>query len=782
MKIERYLLGIALLMAIYVAATEVGPNNGFEQKVQFDNYNDGTSYSVEATPQSGWHFIADDTNVHNNWSFGTRTSSKASASVTAKNPVVSPDFFGLALDGYMVPDSGEGSGSKTYWSITTAGFYIHSGSEYSKVVSPWGEDATFTAVGGETPIKWSITKNGTGTGNIPELNDGRTLEVGELGADGKNPVESGEYTVTATDKNGLSDNMKWIIIRADIDADADRDGTVESNDEDDQDEATWSKEKGAITYPGQSEDEEYNFEDPAIPTIVVRNLSYLKSKTEFKVYLKCSSSDKIMLIEPSGDKPVEFESGEYEVDFDKITAGDMTFKILSKEPCSSSFKTFELTLLVKKDDTTIAQDVVEMRIAPIIFPWNGDPVEIVYTATSIAGIPNQKVYSTGNNHIWTRDFMELGTCPTADKEGKSGKPLLDLKHLNVGKYITNMTKAEKCWQRFEYNNSGNGGDFEVTEPYGDYKYGKVFYGSNTSSALKTLVANQGIQSAISINTGWLTVGHVDEVMCFIGNKKVLVPSPVKAVELMHEKILKGDGAEKINYGYAGDGNDESENKKSFSEICIMEKEGTHPLYTLGAVTQDGKGIDKTQTEVEFKEQLFNIGAYVRIDDEILYVTAVNGNKITFQRGTSSGVGEDEYKIPSDNSSHNKKAQMYQLSDVICLNIGLNKEWNCARWYIENKILTAVPKGFKQIEIPVLFDEDITGLSACTSNAVNSLVVNGTVYFPSPYNQTFENYIKSQVKNSKFLEEWDIHMARGEIHCATNEKRTLENKKWWNQIK
>ena len=80
---KLHLLSLAVLFAAVCAfGTEVGPSQGFNKKVSFGNYDHGVTYSITATPQSGWHFIDEDTRTHNNWKLGTQSPSMANASVS----------------------------------------------------------------------------------------------------------------------------------------------------------------------------------------------------------------------------------------------------------------------------------------------------------------------------------------------------------------------------------------------------------------------------------------------------------------------------------------------------------------------------------------------------------------------------------------------------------------------------------------------------------------------------------------------------------------------------
>jgi hypothetical protein len=84
------------------------------------------------------------------------------------------------------------------------------------------------------------------------------------------------------------------------------------------------------------------------------------------------------------------------------------------------------------------------------------------------------------------------------------------------------------------------GNLEVTHPMPGHPFGRVFHGksSNTTfhpTILKFIEA-QELQMPIALNTEWLFIQHVDEIVSFVmgkdGRPRMLVPSPAAANEIL----------------------------------------------------------------------------------------------------------------------------------------------------------------------------------------------------------------------------------------------------------
>jgi protein-arginine deiminase len=118
------------------------------------------------------------------------------------------------------------------------------------------------------------------------------------------------------------------------------------------------------------------------------------------------------------------------------------------------------------------------------------------------------------------------------------------------------------------------GNLEATPPHTSkgvsYPFGRIYYGANSvigpNEILTTFLAAQAIQAPIEIDTGWLCIGHVDELMTFIPD-----PSSSKGF-----KLLLAD----VDAAYA--------------VLASMSASTSLPLYasahgyaTVGAILADG---------------------------------------------------------------------------------------------------------------------------------------------------------------------------------------------------
>ena len=187
-----------------------------------------THYQCYGYAAEGWTFISANVSGSSYWSaLHTENMTLAEAPNVPLNRA--PELFPARLYGEIVKKGPKPGPVPTYLIRMHGGmFYIHSGEEFVRVISQWGDDVPFTAEGGEDPVGWTVVKNDPGDGNIPgPLPAGRNLIIGKIGKDGENPVAPGEYTVSATDANSRFDEMLWWVLKVDLDVDSNNDGIVE---------------------------------------------------------------------------------------------------------------------------------------------------------------------------------------------------------------------------------------------------------------------------------------------------------------------------------------------------------------------------------------------------------------------------------------------------------------------------------------------------------------------------------------------------------------------------
>ncbi|GHA54550.1 protein-arginine deiminase family protein [Streptomyces purpurascens] len=98
------------------------------------------------------------------------------------------------------------------------------------------------------------------------------------------------------------------------------------------------------------------------------------------------------------------------------------------------------------------------------------------------------------------------------------------------------------------------GNFESVPPYEGHPHGRVLYGTAPhrapDPAFVRMIEAQGRQPAITIDTSWLLVGHVDETVHVVraGNERgwtLAVADPRQAVELLRHAQRAGEGGQRL---------------------------------------------------------------------------------------------------------------------------------------------------------------------------------------------------------------------------------------------
>jgi protein-arginine deiminase len=105
------------------------------------------------------------------------------------------------------------------------------------------------------------------------------------------------------------------------------------------------------------------------------------------------------------------------------------------------------------------------------------------------------------------------------------------------------------------------GNLEVTPPLPDYPLGRIYYGVADDRQFHPEIAAfleaQELQTpAFTIDTSWLYIRHVDEVLSFVpdgqGSFRVLLTSPEAGVEFLRELAQQGYGDLTLARGLSGE--------------------------------------------------------------------------------------------------------------------------------------------------------------------------------------------------------------------------------------
>jgi protein-arginine deiminase len=212
---------------------------------------------------------------------------------------------------------------------------------------------------------------------------------------------------------------------------------------------------------------------------------------------------------------------------------------------------------------SLASDEAALRVAPwLMLPSSALPETIhvakgayanqsfltdLTSALSDAGVNLALPYTTPHwEEMWMQDSFEIGYAQLpgrapmhvtlrANRGQDTYPPTLlgpNMGYLVVG--AKRNTPGGDAWVDWY-------GNLEVSPPTPTWPLGRIYYGHNTSTGMMlhpevvAFLEAQELQSPFWIDTSWLTIKHVDEIITFVpapdGTPRLLVASPREAGEL-----------------------------------------------------------------------------------------------------------------------------------------------------------------------------------------------------------------------------------------------------------
>ncbi len=238
-----------------------------------------------------------------------------------------------------------------------------------------------------------------------------------------------------------------------------------------------------------------------------------------------------------------------------------------------------LKAIARRDGKRLTADKVQLRVAPWLMAPNTAEVKEFFVSErsgnrAFVDAIRQIVPQTGatvkvvpGGPVWMQDTMEIGYVQFPDRIAPKTIHSVLKGNRGVGRdnYAKSLLKDEFGW--FEVGKprllgAADGwsdwyGNLEVTPPLPGYPFGRVYYGNSGTATMHPQVVEfikaQQLQGPpVEIDTSWLLIRHVDEVMSFIptpsGEPLLLVASPGTGVELLRELDENGHGNQVINRG------------------------------------------------------------------------------------------------------------------------------------------------------------------------------------------------------------------------------------------
>jgi len=220
-----------------------------------------------------------------------------------------------------------------------------------------------------------------------------------------------------------------------------------------------------------------------------------------------------------------------------------------------------------KDGTTVVESrSAKMRVAPWLLLPSSAKTELVYvigngTGTAMRsgidavlkqkGLPVCQTPTPSGQDQWYQDTMEIGYTQLP-----GSSPMHVVMTAQRGAVTDNVAKMLLA-PNFGFisigtprsiSSGGFGGDhwmdwmgnLEVTHPLPGHPFGRVYHGKSTNTTFHPTILKfieaQELQKPISLNTEWLVIQHVDEIVNFVmakdGRPRMIVASPAAANDVL----------------------------------------------------------------------------------------------------------------------------------------------------------------------------------------------------------------------------------------------------------
>ncbi|MBZ5715388.1 protein-arginine deiminase family protein [Nannocystis pusilla] len=428
-----------------------------------------------------------------------------------------------------------------------------------------------------------------------------------------------------------------------------------------------------------------------------------------------------------------------------------------------------IKLRIERGGSGTHEEQVRLRVAPWIAFNHLDPTTRVYVGEAVdnaefrrdlaaqvaaAGLPPPEV--AGPPHgtdRWLQDAMEIGfsslprTGPpaarhlpvvlrTANDRSEMGWGLIDRypreRMLEPGfGWVEAMPPSKSGGSLDSFGNLECSPPFTHSRRGKEYKFGRLVYGEHPGGTARrnmqrdvvNFLDAQQVQEPFALNTGWLEVGHVDEVMSFVPMTnapkkfKVALASPTEAVTILRR--LKA------------------------------ARQGTAPLLRL---TPPPPRPDRTPGEATPQDLYDNY--YLRTVDDVLGDSSFMDVQTTVQ-GHIDGVKTklmDELDLAE--------------TDFIPLPVLFMQTENylfvAYTPGVVNMLVLTKPDKTARLVIPKPFGPEVDGVCQ------------------------FERHIRTALGppaetgvDLEFVDDFfTYHVNLGEIHCGTNSKREPPIDRWW----
>lgn len=381
----------------------------------------------------------------------------------------------------------------------------------------------------------------------------------------------------------LSSQDSSSLIKIQIVADVNRDGKVEF-DSDELGKNNWTFKRGAIFL--NNNDSDQNSKEPDHADSVVNGAEDLKDLAVLKIKRVpdlpenariCISVDdaslsRVNLFQKVGDNEYKVVnlSTEGNINPAQLMETDLELRIEANSYADGSWGGItEVTVSVKTPDGKTHFDSAKLKVAPFILLSNLNKVRALYVReipeqnekfieslgklvpeadAELVIVPAGEPYHPSN--VWLQDAMEIGYSEMPGQ--KMNVVLIANRNRSLDNYAKDrLLGPDFGWIQVGTYREGYGGgkgrnrwldwygNLDVTPPLPGYPLGRIYYGYNPDGPkeaslnpeIVAMLEAQGVQApALRLDTGWLLIKHVDEILSFLPSGDLIHPYKVLVVD------------------------------------------------------------------------------------------------------------------------------------------------------------------------------------------------------------------------------------------------------------
>lgn len=489
----------------------------------------------------------------------------------------------------------------------------------------------------------------------------------------------------------------------------------------------------------------------------------------------------------------------------------------------------DVTMTVQLSENVLATDRVRIRVAPFVLSDNTLPVESSYVALdsynwelrlALYGLYGEDAYEFPlGEDTWHQDGYEIGYAKAPYGElavclvsprATAGEYPYEEELLKIAHNSILSSDIGVCWslESLSWDGFSDGGNLECNPYYQAEEPGEFFYGQSLLANIQDFFTAQDVNPpvATNVNTDWLLVGHVDEVISFCADSlHTVVADPEVGWALlvwanmidpnatMHWD-MNFNGPSGITVGdilATGSGLYQGGNEVSLRDFNLLTDDGRYVMSsvnlpqirdtTLHLPSPESVPLPgETNTGTAF---LSKAGAFVAFFPNAY----TRYYQITFSSATEYIVSwrEEGQEFLEDDEPGNVNEDCV-FPTALCF---IFRHWWSGTANAGDVFTFHADPACMTIEMPVVFMYENNGALAYTIDHVNSLVDGGTVFTGDPYGPVVlqEDILSEYVslafiwagyEDVMFVDSRTYHDAMGDVHCGTNARRSIPSYNWW----